>query len=190
MSTNGAVVVPGTIAAMIVLVILGKFTPLRVVAQWMLFQIPGVGRLAREATIARFGVILGGLLQAGVPVVEGMQSLVDVTPIVSYRKFYQKLLDRVQLGDSFAKSFAGIRGSQKILPPTVQQLVMTGERSGALASILLKVADIYDRKASETAQKLPVILEPLLLLFIGGLVGTIAFAIIVPIYGIVGSVGR
>lgn len=190
MSTHGAIVVPGTIGAVLLLAILAKFTPLRVVSQWVLFQIPGVGRLAREATIARFGVILGGLLQAGVPVVEGLQSLVDVTPIVSYRKFYQKLLERIQLGDSFAKSFSEIKHSTKILPPTVQQLVMTGERSGALASILLKVADIYDRKASETAQKLPVILEPILLLFIGGLVGTIAFAIIVPIYGIVGSVGR
>ena len=64
------------------------------------------------------------------------------------------------------------------------------ESSTHLGKIMLKVADIYDKKASETAQKLPVILEPMLLLFIGSLVGTIAFAIIVPIYSIVGNVGR
>ena len=100
------------------------------------------------------------------------------------------MLEHITLGDSFAKSFQTIRGSQKLLPPSVQQLVITGERSGALAEIMLKIADIYDKKASETAQKLPVILEPMLLLFIGSLVGTIAFAVIVPIYSIVGTVGR
>ena len=186
----GAYAVPGTIGGFVLLVLLAKFTPLRYVTQWVMFRIPGIGRLAREATIARFGVILGGLLKAGVPVIEAMQSLVDVTPILSYRRLYSRMLDHIAVGDSFSKSFSSIRGSDKLLPPSVQQLVVTGEKSGALADIMLKIADIYDKKASETAQKLPVILEPMLLLFIGGLVGTIAFAIIVPIYSIVGTVGR
>lgn len=186
----GTIAIPGSIGFFILLIILAKFTPMRVVFQWIMFHIPGIGALAKDATIARFGVILGGLLKAGVPVIEAMQSLVEVTPIVAYRKLYMRLLDHVSIGDSFSKSFDAIKGSQKLLPPSVQQLVITGEKSGALADIMLKIADIYDKKASETAQKLPVILEPMLLLFIGGLVGTIAFAIIVPIYSIVGTVGR
>jgi len=186
----GVIAVPGMIVGVIALVVLGKTTPLKVVFQWMMFHIPGIGQLAREATIARFGVILGGLLKAGVPVIEAVQSLIDVTPIVAYRKLYEHMLDHISVGDSFAKSFTSIKGSEKLLPASVQQLVITGEKSGSLADIMLKVADIYDKKASETAQKLPVVLEPMLLLFIGSLVGTIAFAIIVPIYSIVGSVGR
>lgn len=186
----GHIAVPAMIGGFFFMIILAKYTPLKVMFQWMMFRVPGVGSLAREATIARFGVILGGLLKAGVPVIEAMQSLVEVTPIVSYRKLYSRMLDHITIGDSFSKSFAAIKGSEKLLPPSVQQLVITGEKSGALADIMLKVADIYDKKASETAQKLPVILEPMLLLFIGGLVGTIAFAIIVPIYSIVGTVGR
>lgn len=186
----GAIVVPSSIGFFIFMIILAKYTPLRGAFQWVMFRIPGIGALATDATIARFGVILGGLLKAGVPVIEAMQSLVEVTPIVSYRKLYTRLLERISIGDSFSKSFGTIKGSQKLLPPSVQQLVITGEKSGALADIMLKIADIYDKKASETAQKLPVILEPMLLLVIGGLVGTIAFAIIVPIYSIVGNVGR
>lgn len=186
----GAIAVPGSIGGFFLTIILAKYTPLKVVFQWIMFRIPGIGRLASEATIARFGVILGGLLKAGVPVIEAMQSLVEVTPIVSYKHLYEKMLDHLTIGDSFSKSFSSIRHSEKLLPPSVQQLVITGEKSGALADIMLKIADIYDKKASETAQKLPVILEPMLLLFIGGLVGTIAFAIIVPIYSIVGTVGR
>lgn len=185
----GPVGVPGMIGAFILLGILSKYTGLRVVTQWFLFKIPGIGKLAKEATIARFGVILGGLLKAGVPVVEALESLVQVTPIASYKKLYAQLLARVAIGDSFSKCFATIKGSHKLLPASVQQLVITGEKSGSLADIMLKVADIYDKKASETAEKLPIILEPMLLLFIGGLVGSIAFAIIIPIYSIVGNVG-
>ncbi len=189
-STYGYIFIPSMIALFVGVTLLSKFTNFCIVTQWVMFRIPGIGQLAREATIARFGVILGGLLKAGVPVVEAMQSLVHVTPIMAYRKLYAKMLEHIQLGDSFAKSFTLIKRSEKLLPPSVQQLVITGERSGALAEITLKIADIYDKKATDTAQKLPLILEPMLLLFIGALVGTIAFAIIVPIYSIVGNVGH
>jgi type IV pilus assembly protein PilC len=188
-TTYGAVGVPSLIGGFILLAILAKFTPLRVVAQWIVFHIPGIGRLLKEATIARFGVILGGLMQAGVPLVDALRSLAEVTTLVAYKRYYFRLLDHINVGDSFAKSFQTIHGSQRILPISVQQLVVTGEKSGSLSKILLKVADIYEKKANDTAQKLPVILEPMLLLFIGSLVGTIAFSIIVPIYSIVGNVG-
>jgi type IV pilus assembly protein PilC len=186
----GTIGIPAMLGGLFVLMILNKYTSLKVVFQWFTFRIPGVGALARQATIARFGVILGGLMKAGVPVTEAMQSLVEVTSIVAYRNLYSRMLDHITIGDSFSKSFQGIKGSEKLIPPSVQQLVITGEKSGALADIMLKIADIYDKKASETAQKLPIILEPMLLLFMGGLVGTIAFAILVPIYSIVGNVGR
>lgn len=189
-SAYGLIIAPGSILGMGLFVVLAKYTVLKVPVQWVVFRIPGIGSLLRSATIARFGVIVGGLLKAGVPVVDAVQSLVEVTPILVYRRLYEKLRDHIVIGDSFSKSFAAIKGSQKLLPVSVQQLVVTGEKSGALADIMLKVADIYDKKASETAQKLPVILEPILLLIIGTLVGTIAFAIIVPIYSIVGNVGR
>lgn len=186
----GTIAVPTSLGVIIILTILFKFTRLKAVSQWMLFRIPGIGRLMREATIARFGVIVGGLLQASVPLPDALRSLTEVTPIVSYRNFYRKLLEHISLGDSFAKSFAAIRGSGKLLPLSVQQLVMTGERTGSLAKIMLKIADIYERKANDTAQKLPVILEPMLLLFIAALVGTIALSIIVPIYSIVGNISH
>lgn len=170
--------------------LLTRFTRFKAVTQWFMFRIPGIGRLAKEATIARFGVIMGGLLRAGVPLVEALKSLVDVTQVYTYRVFYTHLLERISVGDSFAKVFETAPHARKLLPVSVQQLVVTGERSGTLSNTLLKIADIYEKKAQETAEKLPVILEPMLLLFIGALVGTIAFAIIVPIYSVVGNIGN
>lgn len=187
---NAVVIVPGSIGGFIGIFILGRYTSFRVVTQWIVFHIPGIGALAREATIARFGVILGGLLQAGVPLVEALRSLEEVTHTVAHKKLYKKLLEHIVTGDSFSASFAAIKGSTRLLPVSVQQLIITGEQSGSLASTLMKIADIYDKKASHTAEKLPVVLEPMLLLFVGALVGTIAFAIITPIYSVVGSVGR
>ena len=186
----GAIGIPSMIGGFIALLLLSKFTRFRVVSQWVAFHIPGIGALGRSATIARFGVILGGLLQAGVPLTEALRSLEDVTYMVAYKKFYKKLLEHINMGDSFSKSFEAISSTNKLLPVSVQQLVITGEKSGTLSETLLKIAEIYEKKAEETAEKLPVILEPMLLLFIGGLVGTIAFAIITPIYSVVGNVGR
>jgi type IV pilus assembly protein PilC len=189
MQKHGAVTGVSIIGAFIGLALLTKYTPFKVVTQWCIFRIPGIGRLAKEASIARFGVILGGLLQAGVPLVESLDSMVEVTTIISFKKFYCKLRDRVVVGDSFATCFHSIHGSRKVLPISVQQLVITGEKSGALSDTCMKVAHIYERKAEETAEKLPIILEPTLLLCIGSLVGFIAFSIIVPIYSAVGNVG-
>jgi type IV pilus assembly protein PilC len=187
---QGAIAIPSVTGGFALLVFLHIFTKFRIVTQWVIFKIPGIGRLAREATIARFGVILGGLLQAGVPLVDSINSLAEVTSIEAYKSFYFQLRDSISLGLTFQKSFKRIKSSTRLLPVSVQQLVVVGEQSGSLSAVLLKIADVYDRKASETAQKLPVILEPMLLLFMGGLVGIIAFAIITPIYNVVGSVGR
>lgn len=189
-SQNGHIVVPGILGGALLLAILGKFTRFKVVIQWITFRIPGIGKLARQATLARFGVILGGLLEAGVPLVEAMRSLVEVTPIVSYKRFYRRLLEHITVGDSFAKCFASIPNSNALFPVSMQQLIITGERTGSLSKIMLKLSEIYEKEANNTAQKLPVILEPMLLLFIGALVGTIAFAIIIPIYSVVGNVNK
>lgn len=187
---HGIVAVPLTGAAFFFLFLICRFTGLRGPVQQCIFRIPGVGTMAKSATIARFGVILGSLLRAGVPLVESIKSMAEVTDTVYYRRFYYKLASEIEVGQSFAAAFASIKDTKKLLPASVQQLIVTGEKSGRIADMLMRVAEIYERKAEDAAQRLPVVLEPMLLIFIGGLVGTIAFSIIVPIYSIVGNVGR
>ena len=187
---HGAVAVPLTFAAGIFIALICRFTGLRGPVQQMIFKTPGIGTMAKSATIARFGVILGSLLKAGVPLIESIRSMAEVTDTVYYRRFYFKLASEIEVGQSFAAAFASIKDTKKLLPASVQQLIVTGEKSGRISDMLMRVADIYERKAEDAAQRLPVVLEPMLLIFIGGLVGTIAFSIIVPIYSIVGNVGR
>jgi type IV pilus assembly protein PilC len=187
---HGIVAVPLFGAFSVFVILICKYTSLKGPAQMFAFRLPGIGVMARSATLARFGIILGSLLRAGVPLVESIRSMADVTDTIAYRKFYERLAERINVGCSFAVAFADLKETSKLIPVSVQQLLVTGEKSGKIADMLLRVADIYEKKAEEAAQRLPVVLEPILLLFIGGLVGTIAFAIIVPIYSIVGSVGR
>ena len=186
----GSIVVPSLFFGGAFLGLLFKFTPLRYIGQWLVLHTPGIKSLMTEASIAQFGIILGSLLKAGVAPVEALKSLAEVTGTLRYKSFYRKLTEHIQIGDSFAKSFAEIRGSRRVLPASVQQIIITGERSGRLSEVLLKIADIYQKKAEETAQKLPLILEPMLLIFIAGLVGLIAFSIIMPIYSVVGNIGN
>lgn len=186
---HGAVIIPGFFGGMVFLGILTKYTSFKVVVQWVMYKVPGIGALLREATLSRFGVIMSGLLQAGLPVTDAIESLANVTPLVRYKKFYYQLLEHIKLGDSFRSSFKKIKLTDKCFPTSVQQLVITGEQSGSLAKIMGKIADIHDKRASDIAEKLPVILEPMLLLFIGSLVGTIALGILAPIYSIVGNIG-
>ena len=186
---HGATAVPLFALGAMVLSTLVKFTKLRYIAQWFVLHIPGVKSLIKEASIARFGIILGSLMKAGVPPVEALQSLADVTSLIRYKRFYQKLTTHIQVGDSFATSFEKIKKSRRVLPVSVQQIISTGEKSGRLSDVLEKIAHIYQKKAEETAQKLPIILEPMLLFVIAGMVAFIAFSIIVPIYSVVGNIG-
>lgn len=187
---NGAVAVPSVFGGLLLLFILCTKTRLRGFTQRVVFRFPGIGTMARCATIAQFGVVLGSLLKAGVPMLESIRSMAAVTDTVAYRHFYERLASQIEEGKSFSSAFSTLRESRSLLPISVQQLIITGERSGKVTEMLMRVADIYEKKAEEAAQRLPVVLEPMLLLFMGGLVGTIAFAIIVPIYSVVGSVGR
>lgn len=188
MRNHGFTLMTGTLLSAVALCFAYQARSVRKRVQWVLLHLPGVSRLLREATIARFGVILGTMLRAGVPLVQSLVALADITTMEQYRTFYIRMLNRVRTGDSFRKIFSTMPESRTLLPASVQQLVVTGERAGTLSEILLTIAQIYSRKAEETAQKLPIVLEPIILIFIGAVVGSIALAIITPIYAIVGSI--
>lgn len=188
-SEHGTVLLPSVIGGFFLLLMLHKYTSFNIVTQFLIMKVPGIGTLVRESVLSQFGVTVGGLLQAGVPITDALESLANVTTIAKYKKFYYLLLQRIRLGDSFATAFSNIKLTDKCFPTSMQQLIKTGEKSGSLTNIMMKISDIHEKKASDVAEKLPVILEPMLLMFIGTLVGGIALGVLAPIYSIVGNVG-
>src|SRR3989344_6511254 len=95
-----------------------------------------------------------------------MDSLCNATQFLQYKRFYGFLRDSIEEGNSLQKSFAKYKQSQRLLPSTVQQLLISGEQSGNLSSTLLRIGDMFEDKTENTTKNLTVVLEPLLLIIV------------------------
>lgn len=161
----------------------------RAFGQWLLTHIPGVSRLLHEVEIARFGYLLGTLLESGLNVTEALDLLSRATTFNTYKKLYAHLRATLEEGYSFAASFPKHKKAARLIPPAVQQMVIAGERSGALPDTLQNIGKIYEQKADISTQNLEAILEPVLLVIVWlGVLG-VAVAVILPIYSLVGGLG-
>lgn len=179
----GIYVVPMLIFSFIILVyFLFSFPKTKAVGQILLAKMPIFSRLIREVELARFGYVLSGLLQAGIPIVESIDSLQGSTTFFSYRKFYKFLLKDIEKGNSLKKSFAHYGGSENFIPKSIQSMIVSGEESGKLSEILEKIGHVYEIKIETSIKNISVILEPVLLIIIGIAVGAIALAVFMPIY--------
>jgi len=157
------------------------------IGQGFLFYFPAVKKLIREVELARAGFVLGTLLEAGLPIVEALDSLAKATTFPIYRKFYIHLLENIKEGNSFRESFQTYRLSNSIIPVPIQQLIVASEQAGKLSGTLRKIGDMYEAKIDTTTKNLTVILEPLLLVIVWiGVVG-VALAVVMPIYSLVGG---
>ncbi len=158
--------------------------------QWVLFHIPGISKLLHEVEVARFGYLLGTLLQAGLSVTQALELLQNATSLVQYKAFYKYLKASFEDGYSFKASLQQYVGSGALLPPAVQQMIVAGERSGALPETLMSIGTIYEAKADTSTQNLETVLEPVLLIIVWlGVLG-VAVAVIMPIYGLVGGLDK
>jgi type II secretory pathway component PulF len=157
------------------------------IGQSLLFYVPGIRQLMKEVEIARFGYLLGTLLEAGLSITQSLDSLSNATEFQRYRDLYRALKHSIEDGESFQKSFLAYRGSHVLIPVSIQQLVISGEQSGSLSSTLLKVGKNFESKADTSTKNLTVILEPILLVIVWLGVVAVALAVILPIYSLVGG---
>ena len=184
----GGYVVPAAIAVMAMLFFfVFSFSKTKFVGQFILFSSPGIKDLIKEVEVARFGYLLGTLLEAGLPITHALDSLASATEISPYRKLYLHLRDSVSDGNSIQKSFAVFSHTNRLIPAPIQQLVVAGEQSGTLSATLLKIGQIYETKSDTTTKNLTVILEPILLVIVWLGVVAVALAVILPIYNLIGG---
>lgn len=184
----GAFVVPIFIAALAAVIYIFFVMPkTKAVGQSILFRLPGVGRLIREAELARMGYILGTLLGAGLPIVDAINSLAQATASYEYQRFYGILRDQIEGGNSFARSFAMYPKSRKLIPAPIEQLVVSGEQSGRLPDVFLRIGETFEAKTETTTKNLAIILEPILLVVVWVGVVAVALAVILPIYSLIGG---
>ncbi len=162
----------------------------KIMGEYIIFSIPGIKTLMGEIEVARFGYLLGTLLDAGLPITRAIESLENATETVRYKRFYAHLRESVDMGNSFQKSFESYTKIRKILPQSVEQLVVSGEQSGNLVKTLMKVGQVLEAKSDQTTKNLTIIMEPILLVIVWAGVVTVAFAVILPIYSLVGGLNQ
>ncbi len=150
-------------------------------AQYM----PIIGDLVRETFSARASRTLSSLLSSGVEMLTAISIAGEVVGDNPFGAVLVEASDRVKKGEELSVAF---ENHQKLYPIFVSEMVTVGEETGKVADMLGQVAEYYENDVSERTKDLSTIIEPLLMLVIGGFVGIFAIAMIAPIYSLSGSI--
>ena len=147
----------------------------------LVLRIPVFGPLARKVSITRFTRTFGTLTQSGVPILEALE--VSKTTAENYviRRAIDYTRDRVREGETLH----GPMKRTKVFPPIVTNLVSVGEEAGNLEEILFKISDYYDSEIDATISGLAAMIEPIMIILIGCIVGVIVISLYLPIFKLV-----
>lgn len=188
LSKYGLFVVPGFLLLVAASVYLLFFNPAtRHIGQSFLFFIPLTRRLMQEIEIARFAEGLGLLLESGAPSITAFDSVADSASFRMYRRLYKHIRKIFSGGGGLAEAFSSYPGVERLFPISVVQIIATGEQSGKLSKNLLRIGERYEEKLEVTTKNLPMILEPILLFIVWGGVLTVAIAVVLPLYQLIGQ---
>ncbi len=144
----------------------------------LLLKMPVFGPLIKKVAIAKFTRTLSTMLSSGVPIMEGL----DIVARTSGNKTIEKAILKTKASIGEGKTIAEPLGESKIFPSMVVQMISVGESTGALDSMLIKIADFYDDEVDAAVAALTSLLEPALMVFLGTAVGGLVIAMYLPIF--------
>ncbi len=144
----------------------------------LLLRVPVFGKLIKKVNITRFARTLGSLLSSGVNVQDALQIVANSTNNLIFKEAIEKTLQKVQNGSTIAENLK----NYPVFPALVPQMISVGEETGSLDEILKKIAAFYDREVDNMTNNLTVLLEPMIMVIIGIMVGYLIISIIQPIY--------
>ena len=148
--------------------------------------IPLFGTIVKKGTVARFTRTLGTLLSAGVPILEA----INITRETSGNEVYFRALGMVHDGIREGESFAEPMRKARVADSMVVNMIDVGEETGELDKMLDKIADTYDEDVEVTVAAMTSLMEPLLIIFLGGIVGTIVIAMFLPMVAMVKGLSK
>src|SRR3989344_4870344 len=186
-SENGILVVGALIGFVIALVL---FYRPKVGRSWFdaaLINGPIIGPIARKVNLARFSRTISGLLRTDIPVVQAFEVTAKVLANEHFNRAVKSVAERVKKGETISKSL-GVHA--KLFPPLVIQMVYVGERSGNVDELLGEIAEFYENQVDQVLDNLSSVIEPVLILFLGGMVGGIALSVMMPMYALTQAVAE
>ena len=141
-------------------------------------RMPIFGEILRKAAVSRYARTLATMFGSGVPLVESLDSVAGATGNSLYSDACSNIREAVSTGRSLSASMA----DTGLFPAMVIQMTSTGEESGAIEDMLNKVADFYEREVREAVDNMSKLIEPLLMVVLGGIVGTLVIGMYLPIF--------
>jgi type IV pilus assembly protein PilC len=150
----------------------------------VMLRVPVFGKLIRKTALTRFSRNLAVLLRSGVPILESLEITADTVNNTVMSKAIFEVQAAVRMGESVAKPL----GEHPIFPPMIVQMMAVGEETGALDVMLDKVGEFYDREVEATVDALTSLLEPALIVFMGGSVGAMVIALYLPMFNVINLV--
>ena len=183
-SVPGAFIIFGVIITLpIFWKLIRKAGPGRAATDWILLKIPVLGKLIKKTVIARFTRTLGTLISAGVPILEAVTITAETSGNAVFHKALMKVHDSIREGETFA---VPLRES-KTCDAIVVNMIDVGEETGEMDTMLMKIADNYDEEVDVAVAALVSLLEPVMVIVIGVMVGTIVVAMFLPLVAMIES---
>jgi type IV pilus assembly protein PilC len=154
--------------------------------QWDAFVIrtPIFGPLIRKVAVARFTRTLGTMISSGVPILDAMEVVAKTAGNSVVEKAIRYTKEKIEEGKTIVQPLA----ETKVFPPMVVQMIGVGEATGAMDQMLTKIADFYDDEVDAAVNALTSLIEPVMMVFLGGVVGGFLIAMYLPIFSIAGSI--
>ena len=158
-----------------------KRTPrVRNVVDPLKLKMPVFGDLIQKIALARFARNLGTMMQSGVPILQSLDIVAETTGNVVLERATRAVQESVRTGEALATPLL----EHPVFPPMVVQMMAVGEETGALDTMLHKIAEFYDQEVESTTESLTALIEPLMIAFLGAIVGSMIVALYMPIFKI------
>ena len=151
-----------------------------------LLRTPVFGILIRKVAVAKFTRTLGTLVSSGVAILDGL----EITARTAGNKVVELAVMRTRASIAEGKTISDPLRASGVFPPMVVQMIAVGEQTGALDAMLGKIADFYDEEVDTAVANLTALLEPMLMVFLGVVIGGVVIAMYLPIFKLVTVVGR
>ncbi len=165
--------------------LIGKIKRCRLVIDRLKFKVPIFGNIINKSVISKFARTLATLISSGVPILEALNNVKGVTGNLAMTRTVENIHDNIREGESIAKPLR----ESKICELMVVNMVEIGEQSGELEKMLTKVADNYDDEIDTAVESMISLIEPIMIVFLGGSVGAIVVALFMPLVKLMQSIG-
>ncbi len=148
-----------------------------------LLKAPIIGKILEKIYLATIAETLKTLIKAGVPILSCFEETAKTLGNVVYKSALLRIKERVKRGIPISEAFS----FEEIFPPIFPQMISSGEQSGNLPKVLEEIAEFYRKETENLMDNLTSLLQPILIIFLGGMIGFIALSVILPLYTISGK---